>query len=82
MEAKTGSDFNFLLLSILEDIGPDTATLRTKRFTSASPSSCSKIISALSDWTVAHDVDLSGHEVLGHVGSWHPSELFGLGSQS
>ena len=76
MEAKTGSDFNFLLLSILEDIGPDTATLRTTFYECFTELMFENYLRPLSDWTVAHDVDLSGHEVLGHVGSWHPSRAF------
>jgi hypothetical protein len=76
LEANAGINFNVLLLSIIEDIGPETATMRTTFYESFTNLMFENYLRPLSDWTIAHDVDLSGHEVLGHVGSWHPSHAF------
>jgi hypothetical protein len=76
MESSEGMNFHSLLLSILEDLGPETATLRTTFYERFTELMFENYLKPLSQWTLDHDVDLSGHEVLGHVGSWHPSRAF------
>ena len=76
LEAATGNDFNHLLLSTLEDIGPDTPAYRTSFYEHYTELVFENYLRTLSEWTVARGVALSGHEVLGHVGSWHPSRAF------
>lgn len=76
LEAKSGLNFNHFLLSILEDIGPETSSMRTTFYEHFTELVFENYLRTLSEWTKAHDVALSGHEVLGHVGSWHPSRAF------
>jgi hypothetical protein len=76
LDAATGTNFNHLLLSTLEDVGPATSSLRTSFYEHYTELVFENYLRTLSEWTVAHGVALSGHEVLGHVGSWHPSRAF------
>ncbi|HEY1762277.1 MAG TPA: hypothetical protein VGG17_06775 [Acidimicrobiales bacterium] len=76
LEAATGKDFSHLLLSTIEHIGPDTSAMRTSFYEHYTELVFQNYLQTLSEWTVAHGVALSGHEVLGHVGSWHPSRAF------
>lgn len=76
LEAATGANFHHLLLSTLEYVGPETSTLRTGFYEHYTELVFENYLRTISEWTKAHDVALSGHEVLGHVGSWHPSRAF------
>ena len=37
---------------------------------------CTAFLETLRAWCSDHGIALSGHEVLGHVGSWHPTRAF------
>jgi hypothetical protein len=76
IEASTGHSFACSLLALLDDVGDQTATLRLDFYQAYTDLVLGNYLGTLSRWAKAHDVALSGHEVLGHVGSWHPSRAF------
>jgi hypothetical protein len=74
--ARTGRSFTRALLALLTDIGPETASLRCDFYQTFSELTLASYLGPIADWCREHGVALSGHEVLGHVGSWHPSRAF------
>lgn len=75
-EAATGQSFGLTLLALVEEAGPDTGTIRANFYEAFSRLVTSHFLGTLKKWTAQHGVGLSGHEVLGHVGSWHPHGAF------
>jgi hypothetical protein len=77
VRAATGLALGPVLLALLDDIGPGTAALRCHFYQAYTELACSSYLGPLADWCAEHGVALSGHEVLGHVGSWNPGGAFG-----
>ena len=73
---RTGRNFGHTLLALLCDIGPDTVPARCDFYQCFSQLMCENYLGTLADWCHRHDIALSGHEVLGHVGSWNPGRAF------
>lgn len=76
IETSTGRPFAQVLLSLLDDVGDTTATVRLGFYDAYSALVLRNFLGTLADWCTDHHVALSGHEVLGHVGSWSPSRAF------
>ncbi len=73
-QACTGFDRG--LLALVTDVGPDTTSLRCHFYQVYSELACRSYLGTLKAWCNEHHVALSGHEVLGHVGSWNPAKAF------
>ena len=65
------------LLALLIDVGPRTAALRCGFYQAFTQLACESSLGTIAAWCREHDLALSGHEVLGHVGSCHPGRAFG-----
>jgi hypothetical protein len=74
--ASTGRSFSHALLALLEDVGAETASIRCDFYQCFCELVFAAFLGPLSAWCHAHGIALSGHEVLGHVGSWHPTRAF------
>lgn len=68
--------FSSVLLALLVDIGPVTSSLRASFYDAYSDMACEAYFGTLRRWVEEHGIALSGHEVLGHVGSWNPGAAF------
>ncbi len=77
IESSTGHPFMYGLLALLQGVGDQTAALRMGFYEAYTDLVLRNYLGTLASWAQAHGVALSGHEVLGHVGSWHPSRAFG-----
>jgi hypothetical protein len=77
VEARTGASIGQLLMALLEDIGERTPALRAGFYAAYTELACRAYLGTMADWAKRRHIALSGHEVLGHVGSWHPSAAFG-----
>jgi hypothetical protein len=69
---RTERSFGTALLALVMDVGPETAALRCDFYQAYTELACSSYLGTLAAWCHEHGVALSGHEVLGHVGSWNP----------
>jgi hypothetical protein len=76
VRAQTGGSFEHALLALVTDVGPKTRSLRCGFYQAFTDLACSGYLGPLAAWCDEHGLALSGHEVLGHVGSWHPSRAF------
>jgi hypothetical protein len=76
VRAKTGRTFEHALLALVTDVGPETRSLRCGFYQAFTELACSSYLDPIAAWCHEHGLALSGHEVLGHVGSWHPSRAF------
>jgi len=74
--AQTSRSFEHALLALVTDIGPETRSLRCGFYQAFTELACSSYLGPIADWCQENGLALSGHEVLGHVGSWHPSRAF------
>ena len=74
--ASTGRSFSDGLLALLQNVGPETASIRCDFYQCFSELVFTAFLETLRDWCLEHGIALSGHEVLGHVGSWHPTRAF------
>ena len=74
---RTGQDFGRSLLALLIDVGPRTRALRCDFYQAFTSLACESYLGTIAAWCRRHGLALSGHEVLGHVGSWHPGRSFG-----
>jgi hypothetical protein len=74
--AETGRDFGHALLALVTDVGPDTRAIRCDFYQTFTELTFRNYLGTLADWCQEHGLALSGHEVLGHVGSWHPGGAF------
>jgi hypothetical protein len=77
IESSTGHPFSHGLLALLQGVGEQTGALRMGFYEAYTDLVLRNYLGPLAGWAHAHGVALSGHEVLGHVGSWHPSRAFG-----
>ena len=75
-ERDHGRAFSSALLALVHDVGQETAALRADFYSTYSRLAQESFLGVLSAWCRSHGVALSGHEVLGHVGSWHPAKMF------
>ncbi|WP_329454466.1 hypothetical protein [Streptomyces sp. NBC_01497] len=62
------------LLALARDIGPATAAWRCAFFERYAALGIDAFFGTLSRWCGSHGVALSGHEVLGFVSSWNPTD--------
>jgi hypothetical protein len=76
IESTTGFRFAEALLSLVDGFGPDTVSARLNFYQSYSRLVIENYFGPLSHWAGEHNIELSGHEVLGHVGSWHLNKAF------
>ena len=74
--ASTGRSFEAALLALVTDVGPHTRSMRCDFYQAFTELACGSYLGTLAAWCREHGLALSGHEVLGHVGSWHPSRAF------
>lgn len=74
---ETGASFAQSLLALLIDVGPRTRSLRCGFYQAFTGLACESYLGTIGAWCRQHRLALSGHEVLGHVGSWHPGRAFG-----
>ncbi|MGI9009119.1 MAG: hypothetical protein ACR2FU_23525 [Streptosporangiaceae bacterium] len=74
---RTGQGFGRSLLALLIDVGPRTRALRCGFYQAFTELACESFLGTIAAWCRQHGLALSGHEVLGHVGSWHPGRSFG-----
>ncbi len=79
VEVATGRSFALTLLALVIDIGPDTGTIRANFYQAFSRLTTRNFLGTLQSWTAQQGLFLSGHEVLGHVGTWHPHKAFADG---
>lgn len=70
-EERFGGSFRRALASLVADVGPRTPKLRCDFFATYSALGIDAFFGTLARWSAEHGVALSGHEVLGHVGSWN-----------
>jgi len=77
VQRQAGRALGISLLALVDDVGPETAALRCDFYQAYTELTCASYLGTLADWCKQHDVALSGHEVLGHVGSWNPGGAFG-----
>jgi hypothetical protein len=77
VQSRTDIGFATLLVALLDDVGETTAALRSGFYDSYAEFACQAYLGVLAPWAKRRGVALSGHEVLGHVGSWHPGKAFG-----
>lgn len=71
-----GQRFGHSLLALLIDVGPQTRALRCAFYQAFTGLACESYLGTIAAWCQRHGLALSGHEVLGHVGSWHPGRAF------
>ncbi|MGQ4511237.1 hypothetical protein [Streptomyces sp. DW26H14] len=62
------------LLALARDAGPSTAAWRCGFFERYAATGMEAFFGTLSRWCGEHGVALSGHEVLGYVSSWNPTD--------
>ena len=67
---KLGSDRAKYLCSLLFELGPDSVRWRCGFFEIYKDLALRNFFEPLKAWCQRHNLLLSGHEVLGHVGSW------------
>lgn len=77
IESSTGFKLAHAFLALLDDVGDETAAVRLAFYDAYTELVLRNYLGTLASWCAEHRVALSGHEVLGHVGSWHPSRAFG-----
>lgn len=76
IESVTGYSFTLTLLALIMEIGPDTGIMRANFYEAFSRLMMHNCLEPLQSWTAKQGLYLSGHEVLGHVGTWHPHGAF------
>jgi hypothetical protein len=76
LQDLTAHNIGRTLLALVLNVGPDTATLRAKFYEVLANLATQNFLEPLHTWTSQRGVYLTGHEVLGHVGSWHPGASF------
>ena len=74
--ASTGRSMAHGLTALLIDVGAETASIRCDFYQCFTELVCTAFLETLRAWCGDHGIALSGHEVLGHVGSWHPTRAF------
>ena len=77
VEAATGRSFASALLALVIDTGPETGAIRARFYEVFSGLVRHNFLGTLRSWTDSQGLLLGGHEVLGHVGSWHLHGAFG-----
>lgn len=75
--AATGQPLGKALLCLLTEVDGATAATRMAFYQTYTDLVLENYLGVLSAWAGDHSIALSGHEVLGHVGSWHPTAAFG-----
>jgi hypothetical protein len=70
--------FGLALLALVLDIGPQTASLRCAFYELYSGMMHEAFLGRLAKWAVLHRLELSGHEILAHVGAWGLNQGFRL----
>ncbi|PSR21117.1 MAG: carbohydrate-binding protein [Sulfobacillus acidophilus] len=76
LQTKAEHHLGRVLLSLVMSVGPDTGILRANFYSVLSEMTIQNFLQPLQMWTSQHGIYLTGHEVLGHVGSWHPAAAF------
>lgn len=66
-----------VMLALLEGDDAESRALRAQFYEFFSREAIDVFLGTLHDWTSHRGVLLSGHEVLGHVGSWNLDDAFG-----
>jgi hypothetical protein len=74
--ASTARNFGHGLVALVMDVGPETASIRCDFYQCFAELVFKAFLETLGTWCRTHSIALSGHEVLGHVGSWHPTRAF------
>ena len=73
---SAGGNLSRVLLALVMDVGTDTEVVRVNFYEAFADLATRTFLGPLKTWTAEHDVWLTGHEVLGHVGGWHPAGSF------
>jgi hypothetical protein len=68
--------FALALLALVRDVGPRTASLRCAFYETYAGMMHEAFLGALAQWARRHGLELSGHEILAHVGAWSLNQGF------
>jgi hypothetical protein len=68
--------FGLALLALVRDVGPGTASLRCAFYETYAGMMHEAFLGTLARWASRHGLELSGHEILAHVGAWGLNQGF------
>ncbi|MCY0898057.1 MAG: carbohydrate-binding protein [Firmicutes bacterium] len=71
LENTSGLPWRVMLLALVRSVGPNTAAMRCQFYEEFSTLMRQQFLGTLGEWLHRHQLHLTGHEVLGHVNSWH-----------
>ena len=74
--ARREAPFALALLALVLDIGPATASLRCAFYERYAGMMHEAFLGRLAKWALRHGLELSGHEILAHVGAWGLNQGF------
>ncbi len=75
-ESHTRQSFSVTLLALIEDLGAATPSIRADFYETFKNLVMHRYIAPLRAWADKNGVGFTGHEALGHVGSWNLYDAF------
>jgi hypothetical protein len=74
--SRCEAPFALALLALVRDVGPCTACLRCAFYETYAGMMHEAFLGNLAKWARRHGLELSGHEILAHVGAWGLNQGF------
>ena len=74
--ARREAPFALTLLALVLDVGPLAASLRCAFYELYAAMMHEAFLGRLANWALRHGLELSGHEILAHVGAWGLNQGF------